>query len=151
MNYQKYRNMFKDAEKVAKQLSKKDLKYICNSSGVFVDSPRVIYRDIFYVKDVSNGFIPVGFIDVYKFGNDIKLGFIVLAVLKEYRGKGLASTMVKKLEEEIEAPDVKYLLWRVDKENKASIALGKSLGYQFHQYHGNEMDFYKPNPSYKGD
>lgn len=151
MDYQKYKNRFKEAEKVVKQLSEKDLRYICNSSGVFVDSPRVIYRDIFYIKDKSREFKPVGFIDVYKFGNDTKLGFIVLAVIDSYRGKGIASQMVRKMEEEINAPDVKYFLWRADKNNKASIALGKSLGYQFYQYHGDEMDFYKPNPSYKED
>lgn len=129
----KYRDRFPE-------VNKKELNWICN--GTFKDSPYVIYRDVYY-KDGK----PVGFIDVYSFDeNDAN---IVLAVLSQYRGEGIASAMIKKMERQFNKSSMKYLAWKTDVDNTDSQKLAQKLGYKLSEKRAKTYIFRKPNPKYK--
>lgn len=139
---QKYfRSRFKDVKKITDQLDKNDLYHICG--GEFKDSPYVVYRDIKYI-----GSAPVGFIDVYAF--DERNMYIVLAVLKEYRGRGIAKELVKKMERDIDVKSIKYLVWKTDKDNTGSQKLARQMGYKLYHYTKTSRSYMKSNPSYEG-
>ena len=135
-----FKSRFKDVKKIVDQLDKADLYYICN--GEFKDSPYVVYRDIKYI-----GSSPVGFIDVYAF--DKRNMYIVLAVLKEYRGRGIAKELVKKMEKNIDVKTIKYLVWKTDKSNIGSQKLARQLGYRLYHYTKTSRSYMKSNPSYE--
>lgn len=135
-----FKSRFKDVKKIVDQLDKADLYYICN--GEFKDSPYVVYRDIKHI-----GSNPVGFIDVYAF--DKRNMYIVLAVLKEHRGKGIAKELVRKMERDIDVESIKYLVWKTDRDNTASQKLARQLGYTLYHYTKISRSYMKPNPSYK--
>ena len=139
--HQQFKNKFPDVKKVADKLNKNDLYYICN--GEFKDSPYVVYRDIYYENNQ-----PVGFIDVYSF--DKNNMYIVLAVLEEYRGKGIAQQLISKMEHNINVKSIKYIVWKTDKDNIVSQKLALKMGYKFYHYTKTSKSYMKPNPSYKG-
>lgn len=136
----KYKRMFKDVKAIADSLSKKELYHICG--GTFKDSPYIRYRDVYY-----DGNKPVGFIDVY---GDYYEGVIVLAVLKEYRGQGIASKLVKKMEAEYPHGSTRYLIWKTDIDNVESQRLAVKLGYKLSSSNSKEKVYRKDNPNYKG-
>ena len=135
-----FKSRFKDVKKIVDQLDKADLYYICN--GEFKDSPYVVYRDIKYI-----GSSPVGFIDVYAF--DTRNMYIVLAVLKEYRSRGIAKELVKTMEKNIDVKNIKYLVWKTDRSNIASQKLARQLGYKLYHYTKTSRSYMKSNPSYE--
>lgn len=135
-----FKSRFKDIKKIVDRLDKADLYYICN--GEFKDSPYVVYRDIKYI-----GSNPVGFIDVYAF--DERNMYIVLAVLKEYRGRGIAKELVKKMEKNIDVKTIKYLVWKTDRSNIVSQKLARQLGYRLYHYTKTSRSYMKSNPSYE--
>lgn len=137
----KYQNKFDEVKQIVDKLSKKELNYICN--GTFKDSPYVVYRDIYYV-----GAEPAGFIDVYSFDKDD--ANIVLAVLKKYRNRGIARSLVIDMEQKINVKSIKNLTWKTDLDNIASQNLAKSLGYKLSETTKTSKIYRKPNPSYKG-
>ena len=137
----KYRSMFPDVKAVTDKLSKEDLYHICG--GEFKDSPYVVYRDIYYERN-----IPVGFIDVYSF--DERNMYIVLAVLEEYRGSGIASALVRKMENNIDVKSIRYLVWKTDRDNTDSQKLAMKLGYKMYRHSKTSKSYFKPNPSYIG-
>lgn len=136
-----FRSKFSDVKSIADKLNKKDLYYICN--GEFKDSPYIVYRDIYYDNNK-----PIGFIDVYSL--DEKNMCIVLAVLEEYRGKGIAKKLVSKMERNINVKSIKYIIWKADKDNIASQKLALKMGYKFYYHTKTSKSYIKPNPSYKG-
>ena len=137
----KYQNKFDVIKQIVDKLSKKELNYICN--GTFKDSPHIVYRDIYYVEAE-----PAGFIDVYSFDKDD--ANIVLAVLKKYRNRGIARSLVINMEQKINVKSIKNLTWKTDLDNIASQNLAKSLGYKLSETTKTSKIYRKPNPSYKG-
>ena len=74
--------------------------------------------------------VPVGFIDCYRFNGGNTTAFILLAVSPEYRGSGIAKQMLAKAEFQCKQLGFKKLMYRVEKENKASVALAKAAGFK---------------------
>ena len=136
----KYKRMFNDVKSIVDTLSKEELHHICG--GEFKDSPYIRYRDVYYV-----GGKPAGFIDVY---GDYYDGVIVLAVAKKYRGKGIASRLVKKMESEYPHHSTKYIIWKTDIDNIDSQKLAVKLGYKLVSSNSNEKIYRKDNPNYDG-
>lgn len=137
---QQYRQLFPIIKTITDQLDRHDLLHICG--GEFRDSPYVVYRDIYYIENK-----PVGFIDVYSF--DENNMYIVLAVLDKYRNMGIASTLVRKMEQSIDVNSIKYLVWKTDKDNKGSQKLAMKLGYKLYRVTNTSRSYFKPNPAYK--
>lgn len=137
---QKYRALYKDVKQVADSLSKKDLNYICG--GTFKNSPYVVYRDVYYDKKK-----PIGFIDVYSIDQDDM--HIVLSVNSDYRGKGIASKLVKEMEQKIDVGSIEYITWKTDIDNTASQSLAKDLGYRMYKETKTSKIYRKKNPCYK--
>lgn len=75
--------------------------------------------------------------------------YIVLAVLKEYRGRGIAKELVKKMEKNIDVKTIKYLVWKTDRSNIASQKLARQLGYRLYHYTKTSRSYMKSNPSYE--
>ena len=135
-----FRSKFPDVKSIADKLDKDDLYRICG--GDFKDSPYIVYRDIHYENNQ-----PVGFIDVYSF--DEQNMYIVLAILKEYRGKGIAQKLVSKMERNINVKSIKYIVWKTDKDNISSQKLAVKMGYKFYHHTKTSKSYMKSNPSYK--
>ena len=89
-----------------------------------------------------------GISDVYSF--DEKDANIVLAVLDNYRNRGIASKLVQDMERKIDVGSIRYLTWKTDLDNKASQKLAKSLGYKLDETTKTSKIYRKENPSYKG-
>ena len=90
----------------------------------YVDSPHTFYRKVHFI-----GRKPVGFVDTYRFHPNDPGVIIVLAVNKSYRGKGIASDLVKSATLYCKSKGIKKIIWRAHKDNYASIQLAKKLGY----------------------
>ena len=115
-----FSNDFKDALKVAKELSEKDMKYICN--GTYNDSPYTKYRLCLIVDNE-----PVGFSEIYNLPDE-KYEFIVIAISPKYRNKGYSYILLDKLFKEYKN---KYpYMWRCDKDNYNSIHLAEKYNFK---------------------
>ena len=110
---------FNDVKFVVNNLSTEDLLHICN--GTFKCSSYTKYRLCLIIDKRS-----VGFIEIYNLPGE-EYEFIVIAISKEYRGKGYSSVLLDKLFNEYEN---KYpYLWRCDKDNFSSINLANKYNF----------------------
>ena len=101
-------------------------KHWCSPSGRFIDSPILISRQIIYDRNR-----PAAFGEVYKWnGKSKNVGFIVLAVHKNHRGKGYARQVIDRCIAEIKQLGYSKLIYRVDIENTASIRLAERYGFE---------------------
>lgn len=108
---------FDDIMKLINSMDKDDiLKF---SSGNFKDSPYSIYRNIKYSGKYG------GFIECYNTSG--RSAYVVIAVQKEARGKGLASQLVNQMIKEIDADTI---IWRCSTENPASYKLAEKFGFK---------------------
>lgn len=112
---------FNKIKEVVDSLDDKELHYICG--GEFKDSKRVIYR----FTEERNGRI-VGFVDCYRWSPTEAR--IVLAVHPDYRGEGVARSLVNKLLKSVDENKITTLIWEYDLENLASKKLGESFGFK---------------------
>lgn len=111
-----------DVLKIRSNLSQKDLFYL----GTEKDLSNIIYRKVEYINQ-----IPVAFIDVYYFSKYPR-AYIALAVLPEYRHKGIAYNMVRELLKTNLPKKYKFntWVWNVEKDNIASQRLPIKLGFK---------------------
>ena len=131
-----YNHYSKDVHTIIDNLSEKEYQYI--NGGQWVDSNHIIYRKVEYLNNK-----PVGFIDVYSLPKfDKNIGLVVLAVAKEARGKGIGSKLVREaIFNHKENKDINKLRWLADSDNKASINMAKSLGFDLISDNKNKKEF----------
>lgn len=116
---------YDEAKSIWDQLSSDD-KLLVTPSGRFVDSPIKIFQ---YIHKVKNK--PVGFIEAYKYnGTSTTSAFLVYAILKEFRNKGISKILLNKAVEGCKKEGYKYLIYRCEKENKASYNAARSFGFE---------------------
>lgn len=130
-------NGYQDAKQVYDSLSDED-KRLCSPRGRYVDSPNLAYR---YVHRISN--VPVGFIDCYKYNGKMDTAFILIAVDPHYRGQGIAKTMVENAIYTCRKIGFKKMMYRVEKENTASVRLAQSMGFEQTSETKNQITFTK--------
>lgn len=131
-------NGYQDAKQVYDSLSDED-KRLCSPRGRYVDSPNLACR---YVHRISN--VPVGFIDCYKYNGKMDTAFILIAVDPHYRGQGIAKTMVENSIRTCRKIGFKKMMYRVEKENTASVRLAQSMGFEQTYETKNQITFTKP-------
>ena len=131
-----YDHYSKDVHTIIDNLSEKEYQYI--NGGEWVDSNHIIYRKVEYLNNK-----PIGFIDVYSLPKfDKNIGLVVLAVAKEARGKGIGSKLVREaIFNHKENKDINKLRWLADSDNKASINMAKSLGFDLISDNKNKKEF----------
>ena len=131
-----YNHYSKDVHTIIDNLSEKEYQYI--NGGEWVDSNHIIYRKVEYLNNK-----PIGFIDVYSLPKfDKNIGLVVLAVAKEARGKGIGSKLVREaIFNHKENKDINKLRWLVDSDNKASVNMAKSLGFDLISDNKNKKEF----------
>lgn len=131
--YDKYLN---DVNEIISKLSKEESNYI--GRGQRVDSEYVIYRKVEY-----NDNIPIAFIDVYLMPKYENTGLIVIAVSKDARGKGIGKELVKGAINSLKSnKDIDRLRWKVDSNNKISINMAESLGFELSETTKKEKIYY---------
>ena len=115
---------YQDSLSIYNSLTPQEKKW-CSPSGRFIDSPILISRQVIY-----SGRSPAAFGEVYKWnGKSKNVGFIVLAVHRNHRGKGYAKQVIDRCIEEIKSLGYSKLIYRVDIENIASIRLAERYGF----------------------
>lgn len=131
-----YNHYSKDVHTIIDNLSGKEYQYI--NGGEWVDSNHIIYRKVEYLNNK-----PIGFIDVYSLPKfDKNIGLVVLAVAKEARGKGIGSKLVREaIFNHKENKDINKLRWLADSDNKASVNMAKSLGFDLISNNKNKKEF----------
>ncbi|NMA49407.1 MAG: GNAT family N-acetyltransferase [Tissierellia bacterium] len=83
--------------------------------------------DIFFIKDNKQ---IIGLVAGYNNNMDNKAGYIsILALLEEYRGKGLATKLVETFLESSEKKEMEKVVLFTHSTNKAAINLYKKLGF----------------------
>jgi len=116
---------YQDSLSIYNSLTPQEKKW-CSPSGRFIDSPILISRQIIYDRNR-----PAAFGEVYKWnGKSKNVGFIVLAVHKNHRGKGYARQVIDRCIAEIKQLGYNRLIYRVDIENTASIRLAERYGFE---------------------
>ena len=116
---------YQDSLSIYNSLTPQEKKW-CSPSGRFIDSPILISRQVIYDRNR-----PAAFGEVYKWnGKSKNVGFIVLAVHKNYRGKGYAKQVIDRCITEIKQLGYSRLIYRVDIENTASIRLAERYGFE---------------------
>lgn len=132
---------YKDALEVWNSLSPEERKLV-SPKGQYVDSPNLAYR---YVKKIDGR--PVGFIDAYNLktgtGNSARIAFIILAVGKEYRARGITKEMLKKVETNLTQKGYHAMQYRVEKTNTASVATANSYGFELKSQSTHQFIFEK--------
>ena len=138
-------NKYREALFIWNNLSEQEKLWV-TPHGCFVDSPRLICR---FIKYINNK--PVGFIDAYnlkqlKDDNYKKpqVAFIVIAVLEKYRHQGIASELMKELENKLQNKGYKCLEYIVNKENKLSIIFALKHNFKFIK-ETETQEFFKKN------
>ena len=121
-----HKNLFQFTQDVFHRLSKEDQLKV-SPSGRFIDSPNLISR----VLDFSPHHQITGFAEGYKFnGTSNNIAFIIIAILPEWRGQDIGTSLLKQIEEDIFNKGYTRLLYRTSTTNKASIGLAKKNGFK---------------------
>lgn len=121
-----HKNLFQFTQDVFHRLSKEDQLKV-SPSGRFVDSPNLISR----VLDFSPHHQITGFAEGYKFnGTSNNVAFIVIAILPEWRGQDIGTSLLEQIEDDIFRKGYSRLLYRTSTNNKASIGLAKKNGFK---------------------
>lgn len=95
--------------------------------GLYRDQFNGIGDQVILLQDKDRD---IGFIGLQKFRQDKQknLGNVVsIALLPEYRGKGLSKRMLLEVLPTILKPDDGNIIWSVNRNNKASIGLANAL------------------------
>ena len=131
-----------DRMKIINSLNKSDFRQFGN------------FKNVYYQKIYYDNKKPIGFIVAERHNEKGKLVVdISLAVIPEYRGKGLAYKMayeaIKKLKKD---KNIYKIYWGCEKNNTASILLAKKLGFE-HDYDNDKYTVYKMicNSDYKNE
>ena len=118
---------FRDIKRIVDKLSPQEKKWLYHGD-TFKDSPYVIYRNLKYLKGIRGSI--GGFLEAYVFPGEEQNIYISIAVEKQARGKGIADDLVTEF---MQAAKLNYpnktVVWRVNKDNIASIKLAKKHGF----------------------
>ena len=109
---------YKDAKALYDKLSNGEKKFVA-PRGKYIDSPKLVFR-----LGEKDGDILIGFVDVYYFPDvkdDIREGFIIMAVDPAYRGRGVAKKLISKAAKKAKEVGFDSLKYEVDFANKHSI------------------------------
>ena len=118
---------YEDCKKIVGTLTKKEFYYL---GGRFINSPHTCYRLVAYY----NNTLPIGFIEGYDFTKSDHTITIVVALDKNFRGRDIAQTLIKKLvldalSHKIKTKDKLYaVIGTVYRENIASIKCIEKTG-----------------------
>ena len=115
-----------DIMKICSHLSGDEIKKI-SFYDTYRDSDFVIKRVIKYV-----GGEPAGFLDVYQFPSKPEIAQITIAVSDQFRGMGIADTMVKEvINSDLHSTHgFKLYYWTAHPGNEASINLARKNGFK---------------------
>ena len=86
--------------------------------GNYADSDKVLFR---YIETNSSG-IDVGFVDVYPYNGNNKVGFMTMAIHPDFRRKGYANKLRTAAIEGCHSKGIKKLIYRCDTQNKESLS-----------------------------
>ena len=121
-----HKNLFQFTQDIYHRLSREDQLKI-SPSGRFIDSPNLISRII----DFSPHHQVTGFAEAYKFnGTSNNVAFIVIAILPEWRGQNIGTSLLEQIENDIFNKGYNRLMYRTSINNKASIGLAKKNNYK---------------------
>lgn len=114
---------YEEALNLYNRLSEKEKKYVA-PRGKYVDSPALLLR-----KGLINDNCCYAFCDVYHFkDDDPDTGIIIVAVDPMNRGDGSGKRAVREAMKAAKKHGITKFIYRVDKTNKPSQGLVKSLG-----------------------
>ena len=115
-----------DIMKICSHLSSDEIKKI-SFYDTYRDSDFVIKRVIKYVSGE-----PAGFLDVYQFPSKPEIAQITIAVSDQFRGMGIADTMVKEvINSDLHSTHgFKLYYWTAHPGNEASINLARKNGFK---------------------
>lgn len=115
-------NNYEDALKIFNTLSDDEKWLVCPKRGIYVDAKKfLIYRHVIKNK---------GFIDLYPYNNNNKIGFVILAVSPKYRGKGITQELIKQCIKDCPKLGIKKIWWRCDSSNAASYKSALKCGFK---------------------
>ena len=111
---------------MSEDIREKFLQKLPEADRVFLE-PREFYNSAEYVHIYYEDGIIAGFVEVKltPYG-----GYIGIAIMPEYRGKGLATQLIHKAESEF-SRGCKTFFWEAHKTNSVSIHLAKKCGYSY--------------------
>ena len=121
-------------------------KHWVSPRGEFIDSDKILFREIMQSEKRQDA----GFIDVYEFNNDKKIGFIVMAVHPDFRSQGYARRLRTSAIENCKRFKMRKLIYRCDIENIGSLrSIKKDKRFTFvskdntHYIYEIDLDKYK--------
>ena len=121
-------------------------KHWVSPRGEFIDSDKILFREIMQSEKGQD----TGFIDVYEFNNDKKIGFIVMAVHPDFRSQGYARRLRTSAIENCKRFKMRKLIYRCDIENIGSLrSIKKDKRFTFvskdntHYIYEIDLDKYK--------
>ena len=121
-------------------------KHWVSPRGEFIDSDKILFREIMQSEKGQDA----GFIDVYEFNNDKKIGFIVMAVHPDFRSQGYARRLRTSAIENCKRFKMRKLIYRCDIENIGSLrSIKKDKRFTFvskdntHYIYEIDLDKYK--------
>lgn len=135
-----------DIQNIVDTMSKKEKDFLGGDpNSVYLSDDEIQYVAKRFIKRV--GKTPVAFLDIYY--SDDHSGDIAIGTKtgEEYRGKGYASSLVKKAQKWLDSPEAKDILeidtlhWDAKKGNTVSINLAKKYGFK-------ERSEYKDDPEW---
>ena len=115
---------YNDNLSIYNDMSPEDKQFV-SPRGKYTNVPdeRILYAETEYI-----GGKPAGYIEIYKYnGKSERVGFIILAVHPNYRGKGLAKKMIMDAIKNCKAKGVHKLVYRLDSKNIGSDRLVRSI------------------------
>ena len=125
-------------------------KHWVSPRGEFIDSDKILFREIMQSEKGQDA----GFIDVYEFNNDKKIGFIVMAVHPDFRSQGYARRLRTSAIENCKRFKMRKLIYRCDIENIGSLrSIKKDKRFTFvskdntHYIYEIDLDKYKKDDS----
>lgn len=140
-----YKKDYKRAKAIYNSLTDQE-KHWVSPRGEFIDSDKILFREIMQSEKGQDA----GFIDVYEFNNDKKIGFIVMAVHPDFRSQGYARRLRTSAIENCKRIKMRKLIYRYDIENVDSLrSIKKDKRFTFvtkdttHYIYEIDLDKYK--------
>ncbi len=116
---------YKAAKEIFDSLDPKE-KSNLTTNGKFENSQYLVTRKVSY----SSKGKPQAFAEIERDPDDSKSGYISVAVHKDYRGQGLSKDVCKEVLQDAKNKGLKDIYWETSKDNPASGATAKSLGFE---------------------
>lgn len=100
-------------------------KYYISSSGEYDYNPDYMFSLIYHIKKKN-----IGFIDAY-LDSYYKQPYISIAVLPKYRNFGIATKLLKEMENEIRIRGYLFLIYTFSSENISSMKFAEKNEFKF--------------------